>query len=433
MFYELAQLAISNLLRARARLAMTAGGVLVGTAAVILLIALTIGLQQVAEAGIGSDTSLTEIEVYRNWNFQGNMEDAPKLDIPTVNSFWKIPGVQAVIPTISLQTGYLMIDKYYGGGWTQGIDLQLLPYLGITLESGRMPTKSGEVIVGQYVQQNFYDPNATEWTPTSFDLLTQSPTLILERYDPDGSMSTRRIKLNVVGIIAGGGNYDYSVYMPIQDVMEYNEWYTGAPLDPKTFVYENVKVRAKSREVTNDVSNAIKKMGFNTGGMGEFLNGLNNFFGTMRLMLGGVGGVALIVAAFGVANTMTMAILERTKEIGLMKAIGARDKDVLTIFLIEAGLVGLVGGLSGVGTALFLQNVINNAVANASLSQNGDMGNPISFLPLDVSKIGGNLMVIPSDLIVFALILATMVGVVAGLYPALRASRMPPVLALKSE
>ncbi len=432
MFYELSQLAISNLLRARARLAMTAGGVLVGTAAVILLIALTIGLQQVAEAGIGSDASLTEIDVYRNWNYQGNIEDAPKLDIPTVNSFWKIPGVQAVIPTISLQSGYLMIDKYYGGGWTQGIDLQLLPYLGLTLESGRMPTKAGEIIVGTAVQQNFYDPNATEWTPTSFDLLTEAPTLVLERYDPEGVV-TRRIKLNVVGIIAGGGNNDYSIYMPIQDVLEYNEWYTGAPLDPKTFVYENVKVRAKNRDVTNDVSNAIKKMGFQTGGMGEFLNGLNSFFGTMRIMLGGVGGVALVVAAFGVANTMTMAILERTKEIGLMKAIGARDKDVLTIFLIEAGLVGFVGGLSGVGTALFLQNVINTAVANASLSQNGDMGNPIMFLPLDVSKIGGNLMVIPSDLIVFALILATMVGVVAGMYPALRASRMPPVLALKSE
>lgn len=150
-------------------------------------------------------------------------------------------------------------------------------------------------------------------------------------------------------------------------------------------------------------------------------------------MLGGVGGVALLVAAFGVANTMTMAILERTKEIGLMKAIGATDRDVLTIFLIEAGLVGFVGGVTGVGTALFLQNVINQAVANASLSQTGDSGNPMMFLPLDVSQIGGNLMVIPSELILFALVLATMVGVVAGTYPALRASRMPPVLALKSE
>jgi len=432
MFYELSQLAISNLLRARARLAMTAGGVLVGTAAVILLIALTIGLQQVAEAGIGSDASLTEIDVYLNWNFQGDPENAPKLDIATVNSFWKIAGVEAVIPTIGLQSGYLVVDKYYGGAWTQGIDPRLLPYMGIVLESGRFPEKAGEIIIGKAVGQNFYDPNATDWAPVEIDLLTQSPTLVLERYDPEGVV-TKREKLTVVGIIQAGGSYDYSVYLPIQDVIAYNEWYTGSPIDPKKFVYENVKVRAKNRDVTNDVSSAIKKLGFNTGGMGEFLNGLNSFFGTMRLMLGGVGGVALLVAAFGVANTMTMAILERTKEIGLMKAIGATDRDVLTIFLIEAGLVGFVGGVSGVGTALFLQSVINQAVANASLSQTGDMGNPMMFLPLDVSQIGGNLMVIPSELILFALVLATMVGVCAGLYPALRASRMPPVLALKSE
>ncbi|MDZ4670117.1 MAG: FtsX-like permease family protein [Phototrophicales bacterium] len=432
MFYELSQLAISNLLRARARLAMTAGGVLVGTAAVILLIALTIGLQQVAEAGIGSDATLTEIDVYQNWEFQGDPENAPKLDIATVNSFWKIPGVQAVIPTIGLQTGYLVVDKYYGGAWTQGVDPQLFPYMGITLQSGRFPSASGEVLIGSAVGENFYDPNATEWTPISLDLLTQAPTLVLERYDPDGVV-TRRVNLIVVGVIQAGGSYDYSVYIPIQDVLGYNEWYTGAPIDPKTFVYENVKVRAKDREVTNAVTSAIKEMGFSTGGMGEFLNGLNSFFGTMRLMLGGVGGVALLVAAFGVANTMTMAILERTKEIGLMKAIGARDRDVMTIFLIEAGLVGFVGGLSGVGTALFLQQVINQAVATATAAGDGSQGGGMMFLPLDVSQIGGNLMVIPGELIAFALILATTVGVVAGLYPALRASRMPPVIALKSE
>ncbi|MDX2077723.1 MAG: FtsX-like permease family protein, partial [bacterium] len=109
------------------------------------------------------------------------------------------------------------------------------------------------------------------------------------------------------------------------------------------------------------------------------------------------------------------------------------DRDVLTIFLIEAGLVGFVGGLTGVGTALFLQQVINQSVAAATAASDGSQGGGAMFLPLDISQIGGNLMVIPTELIVFAMVLATMVGIVAGLYPALRASRMPPVLALKSE
>jgi ABC-type antimicrobial peptide transport system permease subunit len=150
----------------------------------------------------------------------------------------------------------------------------------------------------------------------------------------------------------------------------------------------------------------------------------------MRLMLGGVGGVALLVAAFGVANTMTMAILERTKEIGLMKAIGATDRNVLTIFLIESGLVGLVGGVSGVGLSFLLRNMINKAVAKAPEPGSDSITN---FLPFDTSQIAGQLIIIPPELAVLAVALAMLVGISAGIYPALRAARMAPVVALKSE
>jgi putative ABC transport system permease protein len=111
-----------------------------------------------------------------------------------------------------------------------------------------------------------------------------------------------------------------------------------------------------------------------------------------------------------------------------MKAIGATDRDVMTIFLTEAALVGLSGGLAGVGLSLFVQNIVNTALANAPQGQGG-----INFLPIDPSQLQGNLFVIPSELIVFALVLATLVGVGAGLFPALRAARLLPVLALKSE
>jgi putative ABC transport system permease protein len=114
-----------------------------------------------------------------------------------------------------------------------------------------------------------------------------------------------------------------------------------------------------------------------------------------------------------------------------MKAVGATDRDVLTIFLFEAALVGLIGGLSGLGVSFLIQRLINQAVAN--LPQGDGGGGSISFLPVDVSQIGGNLVVIPPDLAVFALALATLVGVSAGLYPALRAARMTTVLALKSD
>jgi putative ABC transport system permease protein len=302
----------------------------------------------------------------------------------------------------------------------------LLPYLGVTAERGDLTIDEERVIFGGAISDYFYDPEAEEWQPLQVDVFAQPIDLHLYSYTGEDEVD---IELQVAGELQiGTSNYDGSILMPIERVIELNEWSSGTPFDADTFKYDQIIVRAANRDVTNDVSNAIRDMGYGTSGIGEFLNQINSFFVTLRLALGGVGGVALLVAAFGVANTMTMAILERTKEIGLMKAIGATDRDVLTVFLIEAGLVGLCGGLAGVGLSLFLQNVINQAIQNAPAGEGG-----ISFLPFNPSQIGGNLMVIPAELSLFALALATIVGLGAGLFPALRAARLPPVIALKME
>lgn len=440
MFYELVQLSVGNLLRARTRLIMTAGGVLVGTTAVILLIALTIGLQTAAEAGIGQSGALTEIQVWPNWSWDrggGNQqEELPQLTVENVAKMWQIPGVQAVIPVTNFQGGLEVTTtkKYMGYLSVMGVDPRLLPYLGVTAQRGELRLGENEMIVGSQAGLYFSDPNADpdSWEPVSVDLFTETDLKIVAYKWGSSFPETKRLKPTITGELApGSGNFDYYVIMPIMDVIKLNEWLTDQEFDPKTFVYDQVTVRATSRETTNEVSTAIREMGFQTGGMGEFLNQLNSFFGTMRLMLGGVGGVALLVAAFGVANTMTMAILERTKEIGLMKAIGATDRDVLTVFLIEAGLVGLSGGAAGVSLSFFLQNLINQAIQNMPQGDQG--GGGMIFLPIDPAQIGGNLFVIPPELALFALALATLVGVGAGLYPSLRAAKLPPVIALKSE
>jgi putative ABC transport system permease protein len=427
MLSELAHLAVHNLLRARARLVMTVGGVVVGTTAVILLIALTIGLQRAAEAGFGESSALTEIQVYPGFGRDGS-DTSPPLDNDAIAALSQIDGVAAVIPFLDLASwGQIQSGDYFGGGQTLGVDPRYLPYLGATVSQGELAIGRNQAVAGGVVAENFYDPQAEEYQPITVDLLN-SP-LVMTVYNRDGT-STRDIDLQINGILAPGTSYDYALFLPIQDVIDLNEWVMGEPADPDTFVYSQILVRATSRETAGPVSEAIRALGFNAGGMGDFLNQINGFFSTMRLVLGGVGGVALLVAAFGVANTMTMAILERTREIGLMKAVGATDRDVLTIFLIEAALVGLLGGLTGLGISYVIQNLINQAVRN--LPQ-GEGGGGITFLPVDVSQIGGNLVVIPTDLALFALALATLVGVSAGLFPALRAARMTTVLALKSE
>ncbi len=437
MFYELGLLAIGNLMRARARLVMTAGGVLVGTTAVILLIALTIGLQNSAEAGIGNDASLTEIEVYPNYSFTpggSTPTDIPQLTIKAVNNFWKIPGVSAVIPLTRLQGGEILAGKYSGYADIVGLDPRLLPYLNITAQQGELKLDPGDMLIGAHSADYFYDPKATGDNYQSVVVNLFETPFKLHLYQYSGSQTAdRKIQGKPTALLAENDRFNYSIILPIRDVLNYNEWITGNKIDQDTFVYDQVIIRSDSRENTNTVSEAVRKLGYSAGGMGEYLNQLNNFFKNMRLMLGGVGGVALLVAAFGVANTMTMAILERTKEIGLMKAIGATNQNVLIVFLVEAGLVGLSGGVAGVSLSYFLQNVINQAIAQAAASADPNQPGGSGFLPFIPSGSGGQLFVIPPDLAIFALVLATVVGLAAGLYPALRAARLPPVIALKTE
>jgi len=136
-----------------------------------------------------------------------------------------------------------------------------------------------------------------------------------------------------------------------------------------------------------------------------------------------MGAIALLVAAIGIANTMTMAILERTREIGLMKAVGANNRDVLAIFLGEAAGIGFLGGLGGVLISWALGQVLNVLV--------------IAYMAGQAAQSGGmpmtSAVATPLWLPLSALVFATLMGLVSGLYPALNAATLAPMMALKYE
>jgi putative ABC transport system permease protein len=427
MLYELAQLSIHNLLRARSRLVMTAGGVMIGTTAVVLLIALTIGLQNAAEASIGTGASLTQITLRSSFRRDST---SPTLDMDAVTELASLPNVVAVIPELSLG-GFveLRVGDLRGAAQMYGIYPATLQYLGVTAAQGTLTLDDNSpygAVVGGTVADNFSSVSSDTFSAETVDLMSQS---LETRLYTQGSSTSLKVPLSVNAVLETGSSQDSAIFLPMRTVIDLSERMTAETIDTDTMVFSQIIVVASSRETTADVLESITARGYNATGAGSYLSQLNSFFGTLRLVLGGVGGVAMLVAAFGVANTMLMAILERTREIGLMKAVGATDGAVLTVFLIEAGLVGLLGGSAGLAISYVLQNLANQVVEN--LSQGTSSG--LSFLPVRVSQLNGALFTVPSELAVFALVMATGIGVAAGLYPALRAARMTTVIALKSE
>jgi putative ABC transport system permease protein len=183
-------------------------------------------------------------------------------------------------------------------------------------------------------------------------------------------------------------------------------------------VYSSVSVRVKSPKHVQSVEDAVKKMGFTTFSILDATRSLRQFFEVLDLFLGIFGSLALAVASIGIVNTLVMAILERRREIGIMKAIGASDGDVKKLFFAEAGAMGILGGIVGVGLGWAIGHAINFGT-NIYLKRQS--------LPPD------QFWAVPWWLVAFAIAFAFLVSLVSGLYPAARAARLDPVQALRYE
>ena len=183
-------------------------------------------------------------------------------------------------------------------------------------------------------------------------------------------------------------------------------------------VYSSISARVKNPAQVQAVEDAIKKMGFSTFSILDASRGLQQVFRVLYAFLGIFGSLALIVASIGIVNTLVMAILERRREIGIMKAIGASDGDVKKLFFAEAGAMGIFGGIVGVGLGWAIGQVINLGT-NVYMKRQG-------FPP-------EHFWAVPLWLVVFAILFAFVVSLVSGLYPAGRAARLDPVQALRYE
>jgi putative ABC transport system permease protein len=183
--------------------------------------------------------------------------------------------------------------------------------------------------------------------------------------------------------------------------------------------YDSAIVRVNDPVALTAVRNRLKELGFGSFSIVDQLEQFRTVFLIIDSVLGLLGGISLLVASFGIANTMIMSILERTREIGIMKAIGAEDREIKLIFFVEAAVLGLVGGVMGVLAAWGIDAIANRLAYRFVLKPQG--ASFVDFFSL------------PLWLTVGAILFALVVSILAALYPAARAARIDPVRALRHD
>jgi putative ABC transport system permease protein len=244
------------------------------------------------------------------------------------------------------------------------------------------------------------------------------------------SVVPKELRLQIIGVVetepaAGYGGYGNArLLMPLKtaatlraaQVNDLRDIVRGS--NAKETTYASLSVRAKSPSHVEALEASIKGLGFNSFSLLDASKSLRTFFSVFDLLLGIFGSLALAVATLGIVNTLVMAILERRREIGVLKALGAADTDVRQLFFFEAGVMGFLGGILGVLFGWLLGRALTFGTNVYLHRQN--------LNPIELSSV-------PWWLVLSALAFAVLVSLAAGLYPASRAAKLNPVDALRYE
>ena len=454
--FDLFELAVRNLRQSKLRNGLTTVGISVGVASLVAMLSLGVGLQQLATRRLAGSGMFDTVFVTSKQDFRGfdreddqkteHPENAPVLDQPARDQMARLRYVTEVEPEVRV-----MGEILYGGqthfGFVTGLPMSARENEAFDNLQGKFFSGSAadEVIlmeefakelnptdpkqlIGQEVTLRYGERQAL---PADF---SGRPQLSGAQDNSSGgnegfgfSVVRKTQTLKVVGIIHEepyGGMRTVSrgrIFLPVDlteklNMAQFTDMRSSLRGGGKT--YMTLTVRVKDPGKVSEVQDAINKMGFRTFSVLDATKSLRRFFTVLDLFLGIFGSLALAVATLAIINTLVMAVLERRREIGVMKAIGASDGDVKRLFFTEAGAMGFFGGVLGILLGLAIGKAIN-------------VGTGIYLhrhqLPAEA------VWIMPSWLIVAAIAFSILVSLLAGLYPASRAARLDPVQTLKYE
>lgn len=446
---DLFQMSISNLIRRKLRTFLTVLGVIIGTASIVVMLSLGLGLKKSSMEQIEQSGGLTTITVLANENQtdeSGNSRKIVRLDDNIIERIKKIPGVKLVSPVLQISV-LAKCGKYAANLTINGMTKQALQDMGLNIGRGNLPDPKGplQLFWGNLVANDFYsvkgnDSDNIEIDPmkdTIFYIFDTEAYYASQNNNVQSSESSsqpqqpvqppKKYLLPVCGVLSGGSeeysNHSYDIFADIDLLTAQvkkifkNRVIPGQPAQKngkpfKTIYYNNLYVRADGIRSVEKIQDEVRQLGLEPQSNIEWLKQVQKQMRTIQMVLGGIGAVSLLVAAIGIANTMMMSIYERTKEIGIFKVLGCDLSDIQKMFLIEAGLIGLIGGISGLILSYIISFVINFLSAQSST---------------------GNVSYIPFWLLLLAVVFSTLVGMVAGFLPALRAMKLSPLAALRNE
>ena len=411
--------------RRKLRTSLSSAGVAIGIAAMAIIVSFATGVQDSLTNAFAVTGQLDQVSV---GDSSFGLTDPSKHKPLDAAAMAKL----AALPHVKDAYGNLVMEGTLTGGPTDLTNTYLSSFTPLSetpkalskfLVAGNFPSSdsAGEVMLsGEAVTKLGLKPSSA--VGHKFTFYGKYPGFVTGTGAQQPAKVSLPLELTIVGVFSNASNIGNgsAVFISVPYATSTSYWDRMAKANQwAADEFASITLISESSGTVDAVAKEVKDLGYQATTVGDFLKGFGQFITILEIGLSGLAAIALIVACLGIANTMYTAVLERTREIGIMKALGARSADVRGMFLSEAGMIGLIGG--GVGLLIAaLVAVAGNVIVNNIAANQG--------IPLDLSVFR-----ITWWLVAGALALATLFSALSGFFPALRASRLDPVAALRYE
>ena len=410
------------------RVFMTILAATMGCAFLIVLASIGFGIQDTMRNEILQDQAITEVEVYPKENEELNLEEIKS-----------VPYIGAIVQrtSVDVMTSFHLEDRMITGN-LQLTDMKEEEQSNLKLSEGRLPQNDSEIVVGYHFAQNLWtDAERTKVEegveeadlPKGYEksIIGKKVSLSLQPYDAETAFP-EQWNFTVVGVVDNPAKdwiVDQRVLMDKSWLPELTGVYeANAGQIPENFTNTTTKIYTSSLEHVKSVTKDLKDMGYNVYSVSEQLEQIDVFFMAFKIGLIFVGTIAILISSIGIFNTMTMAVTERTREIGVMKAIGASPKLIQRLFLMESAWIGIIGTVLAVIISYavsFLANWLLPMVVGAALGEDGLQDLSITF------------SLIPWQLVVLASAISIGVAMISGWRPARKATKIDVIQALRQD